>query len=312
MKEELYKYLSIGLLALLLLVCFGSLVTYFVVRQESLNTAYAMESGTGYYEDNLYPISDCTKWSFNLTGQNLDFYQDDDFEFHLLGNGSSLVNNVFSSTSGESLLRVVFKHSMTSGYYTYVVGYSSNSGSVVRLQENSVRNFTNNSTYNYFYYSVSHTPQMYWSLEIACPSGSSITLRYLCLQYGVSSFRGYVPKSYSNYGYDQGYTDGVNSAGGGTVPGGITDLTDTTWRAPSTASNTSLDGEFSVSGYLDSIFLGSRFTFDGIDIFSGNSVFGDPVEESPGNYTSPLFFSNSSIISHDRNITIRTNTRTIR
>ena len=75
MKEELYKYLSIGLLALLLLVCFGSLITYFVVGQESINVAYAL-TNNGYIADNILPFSDSTAFQGVSVNINDSTYTD--------------------------------------------------------------------------------------------------------------------------------------------------------------------------------------------------------------------------------------------
>ena len=101
MKEELYKYLSIGLLALLLLVCFGSLITYFVVGQESINNvAYAgYILSNGFAPDNLITNNWCLDWTYNVSSNATDisqsevFYEDDSCVFSI-GNGT-LVNKKF-------------------------------------------------------------------------------------------------------------------------------------------------------------------------------------------------------------------------
>lgn len=275
MKEELYKYLSIGLLALLFLVCFGSLITYFVVGQESINIAYAAQNN-GTYWNNLITNPDGSTWDFNSTSNSSSetvIFNDGSFKYSLYGFGS-VSNNVFTASGGNLTFRVSKVGSSVSmpSRNWYAVGYTvSQSGSVTYnwyIQNNPQTSQTLSTAFDFVSSGTTTSFTLsnnYAIFNFNIPDGVSLTINWLCLLPGtnVTSFPGYVPNSYSPNGYNQGFTDGVNSVGGGTITG-VNDLTGLTWEVPSSVTE-----QLSVSS-VDYTVTGYAVRFDGDNSYTYN------------------------------------------
>ena len=276
MKEELYKYLSIGLLALLLLVCFGSLVTYFVVGQESINVAYAAPLNNGYVQDNYFPNNYAANWDYNITLSNTDtlLESNEHVAIYIRGSGT-IVDNYFS---GSWLgLKVVFLDSYynySTNNFCYAVGYhglasnmsvsyNASLGGISRSGTDSYQ-----SSQSYFFRSLNISPSIV-NDYVEWIYGPGIYFDWFHLGNG-TTFSGYVAPSYVNYGYNQGYTDGVNSAGGG----GISSLDNLSWVMPSSLPVYSGSVTYDVSGVLN---------YGGTS-FSSLVYFGSSLLLIPSNY----------------------------
>ena len=209
-----------------LVACFFACI---ILGVNSKNVAYAddeeptrtLDATTGYVSPNLVPINDCTSWDYNITGHSAAsditvIYEDSDWKVQLMG-FASLVNNVLTYTgagSGTGRIRFISKNALFTGntYWSVCVGAYNYYQSTQLYADGNTASFN----YTGYYYGVVGMLGGFDATDVIdiVISNGSAQLRWIYCS-ATRYFQGYVPKSYTNYGYDQGYLDGQNSGGSG-------------------------------------------------------------------------------------------------
>lgn len=201
-----------GLITLLIGCFLLAVITPFAL-EVSKRTAYA-DSTDGVVNDNIFSnpdftISDTSDMPSFTSKFAQDIYYDSTSTSVSFVNGQLVV-----SGSGIHWVAFLFRPT-SSGIYTFAVNYNLTQGTncLFRLRTLSYTTLIDTSSFNfntsvqYFSYNITDTTQ-YYIAQLVFPADFTGYVNWVKFEQG-SSFTGYVPKLYENYGYNQGYDQGV-------------------------------------------------------------------------------------------------------
>lgn len=174
------------------------------------------DSSAGVVKDNLF-----SNPTFDLTGDGVFSFQNYFKQDIVYTNGASLSlnNNVLvasTTTSGSGhWVAFLFKPTET-GTYTFTINadFVGSSGYLWRLRDTDYRTYVDSSSnnfsnYQFVTYNITDLSKNY-ILQMVMPTANVSTNIYWVKFEKSSSFTGYVPKDYSNYGYNQGVEYGLD------------------------------------------------------------------------------------------------------